>query len=69
MTTDAIARRRKPRGLHPKKTEQAQEKAHLPEYLEYDEVNAVIRAAEDPRARLLMLDSGEPACVCQRHLR
>ena len=32
MTTDAIARRRKPRGLHPKKNEQAMEKVDLPEY-------------------------------------
>ncbi len=56
MTTDAIARRRKPRGLHPKKSARALEKSKLPEYLEADEVNAVIRAAGDPRARLLMLE-------------
>ena len=56
MTTDAIARRRKPRGLHPKKTEQAMEKVDLPEYLEADEVNAIIRAADDRWARLLMLE-------------
>ena len=31
-------------------------KSKLPEYLEASEVNALIRAAKDPRARLLMLE-------------
>ena len=55
MTTQAIARRRRPRGLHPRKTGGDIQTKRLPEYLESDEVNAVIRAAEDPRAKLLML--------------
>lgn len=57
MTTKAITRRRRPRGLHPKKSEQrAIVKSGLPEYLEAAEVTAIIRAADDPRARLLMLE-------------
>ena len=55
MTTQAIARRRRPRGLHPKRTDGEPQPKRLPEYLEADEVDAVIRAAEDPRAKLLML--------------
>ena len=57
-TTQAIARRRRPRGQHPKRTEQDKELAPkpLPQYLEAHEVNAIIRAADDPRARLLMLE-------------
>ena len=55
MTTQAIARRRRPRGLHSKRTDGETQPKRLPEYLEADEVNAMIRAAEDPRAKLLML--------------
>ena len=55
MTTQAIARRRRPRGLHPKRTDGEPQPRRLPEYLEADEVDAIIRAAEDPRAKLLML--------------
>ena len=55
MTTQAIARRRRPRGLHPKRTGEEKQLKRLPEYLEADEVDAVIRAAEDPRAKLLTL--------------
>ena len=55
MTTQVIARRRRPRGLHPKRTDGEPQTKRLPEYLEADEVDAVIRAAEDPRAKLLML--------------
>ena len=51
MTTQAIARRRRPRGLHPKRTGEELQPKRLPEYLEADEVDAVIRAAEDPRAK------------------
>lgn len=56
MTTTAVGRRRRPRGLHPKRTTQDLQVRKLPEYLEADEVNAIIRAADDPRARLLMLE-------------
>ncbi len=58
MTTQAIARRRRPRGQHPKRVDQGQELAPkpLPQYLEAHEVRAIIRASDDPRARLLMLE-------------
>ena len=52
----AIARRRRPRGQHPKRADQALAAKPLPQYLEAHEVNAIIRAADDPRARLLMLE-------------
>ena len=38
MTTQAIARRRRPRGLHPKRTGGEPQPRRLPEYLEADEV-------------------------------
>ena len=55
MTT-SIARRRRPRGQHPKRVDHGQELAPkpLPQYLEAHEVQAIIRAADDLRARLLM---------------
>ena len=49
MTTQAIARRRRSRGLHPKRTGGEPQTRRLPEYLEADEVDADIRAAEDPQ--------------------
>ena len=55
MTTQAIARRRSPRGLRPGRTDREPQTKRLPEYLEADEVDAVIRAADDPRPKLLML--------------
>ena len=57
-TTTAIARRRRPRGQYPKKIKQTAETVEkkLPEYLEAYEVQAIIRAADDPRARLLMME-------------
>ena len=56
--TTAIARRRRPRGQYPKKAQQPTQAVEkkLPEYLEAHEVQAVIRAADDPRARLLMME-------------
>ena len=66
MTTEALAtaseaapatRTRRPRGQYPKKAEQsavAVEKK-LPEYIDAHEVNALLRAAPNPRARLLMM--------------
>ena len=58
MTTQAIARRRRPRGQHPKRVDQGKELAPkpLPQYLEANEIQAIIRASDDPRARLLMLE-------------
>ena len=55
-TTTTIARRRRPRGQHPKRIDQELAPKPLPQYLEAHEVNAIIRAADDPRARLLMLE-------------
>ena len=57
MTTTAISRRRKPRGRYPKTQDGAVPKREkrIPEYLEADEVNAIIRAAPSPKAKLLML--------------
>ena len=55
--TTAIARRRRPRGRYPKTQDGATPKRQkrIPEYLEADEVNAIIRAAPNPKAKLLML--------------
>ena len=61
MTTEStttITRRRRPRGQYPRKVDRGQElqPKPLPQYLEAQEVNAIIRAADDPRARLLMTE-------------
>ena len=61
MTTDpttAISRRRRPRGRYPKTPDGAVPKREkrIPEYLEADEINAIIRAAPSPKAKLLMLE-------------
>ena len=56
MATQTIARRRRPRGIHPKRNDRAFSTQKLPEYLEADEVGAIVRAADDPRARLLMIE-------------
>ena len=58
MTTQAISRRRKPHGRYPKTPDGAVPKRQkrIPEYLEGDEVNAIIRAAPNPKAKLLMLE-------------
>ena len=61
MTTDpttAISRRRRPRGRYLKTQDGAVPKREklIPEYLEADEVNAIIRAAPSPKAKLLMLE-------------
>ena len=57
MTT-TIARRRRPRGQHPRRVGSGQELVPkpLPQYLEAHEVSAIIRASDDPRARLLMTE-------------
>ena len=56
-STTAISRRRRPRGRYPKTQEGATPKRQkrIPEYIEADEVNAIIRAAPNPKAKLLML--------------
>ena len=61
MTTESstgISRRRRPRGRYPKTQDGATPKRQkrIPEYLEPDEVNAIIRAAPNPKANLLMLE-------------
>lgn len=53
MTT--IQRYRRPRGQYPKLRYSECHTKPLPEYLEADEVNALIRAAPDSKARLLFL--------------
>ena len=60
MTTEpttAISRQRRPRGRYSKTQDGAAPKRErrIPEYLEADEVNAIIRAAPSPKAKLLML--------------
>ena len=54
--TTAIARRRRPRGQHPKRVDQELQPKPLPQYLEAHEIQAIIRAADDPRARLLLTE-------------
>ena len=57
MTTQTIAKRRRPRGIHPKRTDREPVTQKLPEYLEPDEIVAIIIGAEDdPRARRTMLE-------------
>ena len=60
MTTEpttAISRQRRPRGRYPKTQDGAAPKREkrIPEYLEADEVNATIRTAPSPKAKLLLL--------------
>ena len=57
-STTTISRRRRARGHHPKTQDGAAPKREkrIPEYLEADEVNAIIRAAPSPKAKLLMLE-------------
>ena len=58
MTATAIARQLRPRGRYPKTPDGTAPKREkrIPEYLEADEVNAIIRAAPNPKAKLLMLE-------------
>ena len=51
-----ITRRRRARGRYPKRQDKSVAVRNLPEYLESEEVNAIIRAAPNPRAKLLMLE-------------
>ena len=55
--TAPATRNRRPRGQYPKKADSATVlvEKKLPEYLEAHEVNALMRAAPNPRARLLMM--------------
>ena len=66
-STTAISRRRRARGRYPKTQDGATPKRQkrIPEYLEADEVNAIIRAAPSPKAKLLMLGAvaGRSACL------
>ena len=58
MTTTSAFSRRKPRGRYPKTQDGAAPKREkrIPEYLEAEEMNAIIRAAPSPKAKLLMLE-------------
>ena len=55
MTPQAIARRRRPRRLHPRRTGGEPKPKRLPKYLEADEIDALIRAAPNSKARLVFL--------------
>ena len=57
MTTQTTSaqRYRRPRGQYPKRRDSERKPKPLPEYLEADEVNALIRAAPNSRAALLFL--------------
>ena len=69
--TTAIARRRRPRGRYAKTSDGAAPKREkrIPEYLEADEINAIIRAAPSPKAKLLMLEqSSSLTCPSNRWL-
>ena len=56
--TTAISRQCRPRGRYPKTRDGATPKRQkrMTEYLEADEVTAIIRAAPNPKAKLLMLE-------------
>ena len=51
-----MARRRHPRGARHKTPDRSAQTRKLPEYLEAHEVKAIIRATDNPRAKLLMLE-------------
>ena len=51
-----MARRRRPRGTHPKRSDRSARTKKLPEYLEAHEVEAIVSATDNPRAKLLMLE-------------
>ena len=55
--TTAVERYRRPRGQHPRRRRDIDEKTveQLPEYLEALEIDALIRASPNPKARLLFL--------------
>ena len=50
MTTQAIARRRRPRGLHPKRTDGEPQTKRLPEYLEAEEVERRHQGRRGPQS-------------------
>ncbi len=57
-TTAPATRHRRPRERYPRTQDGAPPKRQkrIPEYLEPDEINAIIRAAPNPKAKLLMLE-------------
>ena len=50
MTTQAIARRRRPRGLHPRRTDREPQPKRLPEYMEADDLCEARQRGHDPRS-------------------
>ena len=58
MTTTALTRQRRPRGRYPKTADGAvaKQQKRIPELPEPDEMNAVIRAAPSPKAKLLKME-------------
>ena len=61
-------RRRRPRGIYPRTPDSQPQRRErkLPVYLDQSEVNALIAAAPNHKARLLMRNSGGPDCACPR---
>ena len=53
-------RRRRRWGVHPQRSDRSAQPRKLPEYLEANEVEAIIRAADNPRAKLLMIKQWRP---------
>ena len=56
MRPQALVRRRRPWGVHPKKSNISPQPKKLPAYLEVNEVGALIRAEGNPSANLLKLE-------------
>ena len=56
VTTEQVARRRRPRGTHPNRSDSSSNTRKLPEYLEVHEVESIIRTTDSLRAKLLMLE-------------
>ena len=56
MTTEQVARRRRPRGTHANRSDSSSNTRKLPEYLEVHEVESIIRTTAGLRAKLLMLE-------------
>ena len=56
VTTQPVARRRRPRGTHPNWSDSSSDTRKLPEYLEVHEVESIIRTTAGLRAKLLTLE-------------
>ena len=65
ITTQAVARRRRPRGA-PEDVDSSGQTKKLPEYLETHEVEAIIRVAGNARPSRSCSSSGGPVCDLSR---